>query len=486
MAVFVVGQIFTGGATVGASQTGQAAFLQIGTVDFTGATPNAIADVVVSKDILASATSYSGATIQSFTVTSVAANQVVTLTTNDLPPGVTIPPGFTLPQNVRATLLGLTANISTVFGSQVANGSVAVIGAMGSLELVGHANFATTFGTVSVGAGILSFGPQITGSGLNEVFTPAFSVACFASGTRIATVHGEIAVEHLREGDAVVSALGGQVPLRWIGHRRIDCRRHPSPVEVWPVRVRAGAFAESAPRRDLVLSPDHAVHVDGRLIPIRYLVNGASIVQEPVEFVTYWHVELPSHDVLLAEGLECESYLDTGNRAAFANGGTTVMAHADFSRAAWEAAGCAPLVVCGPAVDAVRADLLRRAAALGYRSTLEPSIAVRQAGRLLAPRQDGDALVWDLPAGTDTVELVSRSAVPSWTDPTSEDGRRLGIAVASLSLDGRMLPAAARGAGWHAAEAGWQWTDGAATIAVGPGRLSLTVAVCPGYWEEAA
>ena len=62
--------------------------------------------------------------------------------------------------------------------------------------------------------------------------------------------------------------------------------------------------------------------VDGVLIPIRHLVNGRSIREQPVEAVTYWHVELDRHDIMLAEGLPCESYLDTGNRAAFANGAT--------------------------------------------------------------------------------------------------------------------------------------------------------------------
>ena len=33
--------------------------------------------------------------------------------------------------------------------------------------------------------------------------------------------------------------------------------------------------------------------------------------------MTYYHVELSTHDVILAEGLATESYLDTGNRAAF-------------------------------------------------------------------------------------------------------------------------------------------------------------------------
>jgi hypothetical protein len=53
---------------------------------------------------------------------------------------------------------------------------------------------------------------------------------------------------------------------------------------------------------------------------VRYLVNDASIAQIPLDTVTYWHVELPTHDVIPAEGLAAESYLDTGNRRAFANG----------------------------------------------------------------------------------------------------------------------------------------------------------------------
>ena len=43
------------------------------------------------------------------------------------------------------------------------------------------------------------------------------------------------------------------------------------------------------------------------------------MVQEPADGVTYYHHELARHGVVLAEGLPCESYLDTGNRGFFAN-----------------------------------------------------------------------------------------------------------------------------------------------------------------------
>ncbi len=148
-------------------------------------------------------------------------------------------------------------------------------------------------------------------------------VACFRRGTRIATDRGPVAVEALQAGDRVVAASGRIAPVGWLGWRRIDCRQHRRPREVWPVRIRAHAFGPGAPHRDPFLSPDHAVLADGTLVPVRHLVNGRTIVQEPAAEVTYYHLELAAHDVILAEGLACESYLDTGNRAAFAGGGET-------------------------------------------------------------------------------------------------------------------------------------------------------------------
>jgi hypothetical protein len=161
------------------------------------------------------------------------------------------------------------------------------------------------------------FAGTITGQGPTDQVT----IACFAAGTRVLAMSGEVTVENLRIRDRVVTMSGQSLPVRWIGHRHLDCAGHADPEKVWPVRVRVGAFGAAVPHRDLLISPDHAVLFEGSLIPIRYLINGRTIVQEQVDKVTYYHVELSSHDVILAEGLPCESYLDTGNRAAFANGG---------------------------------------------------------------------------------------------------------------------------------------------------------------------
>ncbi|MGH7152320.1 MAG: Hint domain-containing protein, partial [Acetobacteraceae bacterium] len=96
------------------------------------------------------------------------------------------------------------------------------------------------------------------------------------------------------------------------------------------------------------------------LIPVRYLINGTSIVQERVDQICYWHVELDRHDVILAARLPAESFLDTGNRSAFSNGGPIVDAHPNFSTLVWEAESCAPLVVVGEKLERVRAMLQRR------------------------------------------------------------------------------------------------------------------------------
>jgi hypothetical protein len=173
-----------------------------------------------------------------------------------------------------------------------------------------------------------------------------------------------VKVEDLKEGNLVHTVIGGHpAPIVWIGRRAVNCAQHPKPHTVWPVRVKAHAFGPGLPERDLVLSPDHAVYVNDVLIPVKQLENGSSIAQVPVDRVTYYHVELPRHDVILAEGMPAESYLDVGDRSNFENGGGPVALFPNFTALKWEAEGCAELVITGPELDAARAMVNQRVVA---------------------------------------------------------------------------------------------------------------------------
>lgn len=256
------------------------------------------------------------------------------------------------------TISGFTAAPARLFGQYVGD-EVTLVNASGTSitgsQYAGDANGGVL--TLSDGSAVvdtLAFSGDYTLANFSvasEGTTVTVTAApCFAEGTRLLTPEGERTVETLREGQRLVLAAGGTAAIVWIGHRRVDCSRHPEPRSVWPVRVRAHAFGANLPSRDVVLSPEHALFLDGALVPVGVLVDGESIVQEAWDQVTYYHVELTSHEVVLAEGLAVESYLDTGNRHSFANA-PLVALPAEFPQAR------APIVLDGPVVASARARL---------------------------------------------------------------------------------------------------------------------------------
>jgi autotransporter passenger strand-loop-strand repeat protein len=243
-------------------------------------------------------------------------------------------------------------------------------------------------GVLTVSEGGQSYALNLAGTYAGATFTllsagastdvAVSNLPCFAAGTRIRTDRGEIAVEALARGNWVLTAGRGPLPIRWIGYRTVDCRRHPRPAAVLPVRIRAHAFAPNQPSRDLFLSPDHAVFAEGSLIPVKHLINGDSLHQVSVDSVTYFHIEVPGHAILYAEGLPAESYLDTGDRASFWSEGP-IRLHPAFGSElqdialVMDALACAPFRVVGPAVDRARRSLAARLSGAGASAALTRS-----------------------------------------------------------------------------------------------------------------
>lgn len=145
---------------------------------------------------------------------------------------------------------------------------------------------------------------------------------CYVTGSHIRVLRGltiqEVPVERLRVGDLAVTASGKPRPIHWIGSR--SYAGVTAPQHDRPVRIKANALGDGVPARDLLVSPDHALMVDGLFVAAGHLVNGTSITRgEAVADLTYWHVELDSHDLLLAENTPAESFLAAlGVRAGFA------------------------------------------------------------------------------------------------------------------------------------------------------------------------
>ena len=316
------------------------------------------------------------------------------------------------------------------------------------------------------------------------------TAACYARGTRLLARRGEIAIEALRIGDQLAVASGGFRPVVWIGERRLDLRRHPRPHEVRPVRVIAQAFGAGLPRCDLWLSPGHNIAFEGALIPISALVNGASIMQERRDSIEYWHVELDAHDVILAEGLPAESYLDCGNRTAFENGGAFLEAHPDFKPKHW-AETCLPMAE-GRERDVVRAHLRSRFSELGYAVTTDADPHLLADGRRVEPLRFGARRFGFLPPpGTRALELRSRIFRPAYSSLSNADERELGLSVTRLQIDGEdvALDDPRLNTGWHECERDGErplqrWTDGAAALPHDAERIVVELGGDGLYWHR--
>jgi uncharacterized repeat protein (TIGR03803 family) len=347
---------------------------------------------------------------------------------------------------------------------------------------------AIPFGGLTSDANGNLFGTTEQGGASNEgtafeVTASGFVPFCFLVGTQIATPTGEVAVENLVVGNLVMTFKGEARRIVWIGKGRALATRG-SRTAATPVIVRRGALADNVPHRDLRITKAHSLYLDGVLIPVEFLVNHRSIVWDDyAQEVTIYHIELETHDVLLANGAPAESYRDDGNRWLFQN-----------ANSGWDLPPqepCASVLTDGPVVDTVWRRLLERAEPRPrLPTTEEPDLHLFIDGR----RVDGKALadsicMFRLPERPGSVRIVSRAGAPDVLG-IARDPRLLGVAVRQIRLwRGARLrlieaydPSLDEGFHLFEEDNGFRWTDGNARLPAalfdginGPCDLELSV-----------
>lgn len=186
-----------------------------------------------------------------------------------------------------------------------------------------------------------------------------YRISCYLRGTMISTPTGMQPVETLQIGDLVATLDGSAQPVKWIGHRTYEAAFGGAEPFVRPVLFRAGALGPNLPARDLRVSPQHAMLVDGVLVPAAALVNDVSIVRDTVVAdVAYFHIELANHEIVFAEGAPAETFVDHDNRAMFDNADEYALL---YGTAPAGAENATPRVVEGYQLAAIRGRLAQLA-----------------------------------------------------------------------------------------------------------------------------
>ncbi|NHO29130.1 hypothetical protein GOB82_03505 [Acetobacter farinalis] len=317
------------------------------------------------------------------------------------------------------------------------------------------------------------------------------AVICFLSGSMIRTPAGDVAVEDIEIGDQVL-AFDWQNnqdvvrPVVWVGKASAKVRaRLPDDEAGWPVRVLKDAISDGVPYKDMLITAEHCLFFEGRFVPVRMLVNGVSIFYDKsITSYDYYHVETAEHSVITADGMLTESYLDTGNRSSFRQEGKVATLRATGTRS-WSHDAAAPLCVERSFVEPLFRYLETREdqvegcqtpAVDAVQTTQDPGLhLVMSNGAVIRPiRHQGQDYSFMLPAGVDSVRIVSRVSRPSEViGPFVDDRRSLGVAVGAICftdsnqrhqitthLDGGASE------GWHdaAGDSGYVWTKGNALL----------------------
>ncbi|CAI3943513.1 Large exoprotein involved in heme utilization or adhesion (FhaB) (PDB:4RM6) [Commensalibacter communis] len=350
----------------------------------------------------------------------------------------------------------------------------------GNIYLYQGASFQDSY--VGTGSGAIIDVYQYNGAAVSNYSN---SDVCFLGGTLIDTPNGAVAVENLQIGDKVVSYSMDGVKnslITWVGHKKVNVRKQLSEDQAgYPVRILKDAISDGVPFKDLLITAEHCLFLNDQFIPARMLVNNSSIFYD-VSFTeyTYYHIETEDHSVITADGMQTESYLDTGNRSSFQDNSNVIPLYPKAKQ--WNIDSAYPLVVTREIVEPIYQQLVGRAASLGLQSK-SIELPVTQDAGLHLVTNNGEVIhkaheskgrfSFVIPRNTSSVRLVSRTSKPSHIiGPFVDDRRHLGVLVGNITLltnsiiypieDHIEYP---RLQGWDVKEQGpHRWTNGNAVL----------------------
>lgn len=385
--------------------------------------------------------------------------------------------------HLEFTNTGGTATTYTVTNSGT-NQVITVLGANNeTLSTVTIAGQTLNAGTYTVGQN----GPLTVGQNGTTLTVTDQAVVCFLAGTLIRTATGEIAIEDIRVGDEVFVSVDGKDELRpvtWIGSGHVLSNPvYPMDMGGYPVRILKGAIAEGVPYKDLLVTAEHSFFFEGKLVPIRMLVNGRSIFYDrSFQTYTYYHIELAQHAIIYADGMLSESYLDTGNRKNFVDQHGVV----PFPGKAkdWAVDAAAPLCVDRAFVEPIFRAIEVRAALRNDPVQSQPAELtgeadlhlVTESGRIIRQAREADGMaLFMIPSNVRSVRIISRASRPADTiGPYVDDRRFLGVLVGQVMLqdgnvrreiDVHLTNGYLRG--WSVTEGTRRWTDGDGVLPLG-------------------
>ncbi|GBQ86147.1 Hint domain-containing protein [Asaia krungthepensis] len=273
-------------------------------------------------------------------------------------------------------------------------------------------------------------GPLLKSSSDTFYYTPSskgepVAAICYLAGTLILTPLGERAIETLQPGDEVLVRRAGTArpeTIRWVGsaHQDVDAHETHDDRAGYPVRLRAHALGIGLPHRDLYITAEHCLYLDGCFVPARMLVNGDTIAYDRSKSrFDYFHIELETHGIILANGVESETYLDTGNRLVFAQSaieGPTLRRLPETL--SWAIHACAPLNVEPGFVRGLWerfAPASPKISVPARPTTTDPALHLaRKDGTVLAPyRRNGQTYLFRLTAPLARIVCARVTPVPA-------------------------------------------------------------------------